>query len=134
MRISSEESKEGEVNIMPVIERGSYVFVSGKGRKRARRMMDALTVSGVRIAYDWTDEKRGESDPELAAELHAAVCGASVVVYLWEADQESARYEAGMAMGLGIPLVVVGGPVSLFFGLPNVIRVDSDADVSAALM
>jgi hypothetical protein len=62
-----------------------------------------------------------------------AIKNCDVLVYLWEQDQESARYEAGMAMGLAKPLVIAGGHQSHFFSLPNVHMVQSDNDIMQAL-
>ncbi|MCH8069161.1 MAG: hypothetical protein IID16_07865, partial [Candidatus Marinimicrobia bacterium] len=53
--------------------------------------------------------------------------------YLWERDQESARYEAGMAMGLGKPVIVSGKHDSFFFNLPNVHRIASDSEIISAI-
>ena len=66
--------------------------------------MEMLRGDGCAITYDWTVAYSEERETEKALVERQGVRDAHVVVYLWESGQESARYEAGMAMGLGKPL------------------------------
>ena len=69
----------------------------------------------------------------MASDELAGVKAADCLVYLWEADQESARYEAGIAMGLGIPVLVVADHDSLFFYLSTVQQIESDDQIIDAI-
>ena len=74
------------------------IYVAGKDLKRARNVMDALISSGHKIAYDWvTHIDEGPTKAKAILEAQA-VRDSDFLVYLWEPTQESARYEAGMAM------------------------------------
>lgn len=88
--------------------------------------MDALIEEGHTITYDWVQTLPEGSTKDIAVREAQAVRGSDVLVYLWEEDQESARYEAGMAMGLGKPIVVSGKDDAFFFQLPNIHVVSSD--------
>jgi len=102
------------------------IYVAGKGLDRARIVIDMLKQAGHVVTYDWVAEiGSGPSKEKAVAELEC-VRLADVLVYLWETDQESARYEAGMAMGLGKTIVVSGRSDAFFFQLPHVHCVDSD--------
>jgi nucleoside 2-deoxyribosyltransferase len=112
------------------------VYVAGKDISRAVSVMKKLRDAGHTITYDWAtdfdnaedlDKKRTQ---ELASDELAGVKVADCLVYLWEKDQESARYEAGMAMGLGIPVLVVADHDSLFFHLSAVQQVESDDQIT----
>ena len=108
------------------------IYVAGKNLTRAQKVMGALRDHNHEIVFDWTvnyDEKK----EELAQFELNGVRGADTLVYLWESDQESARYEAGMAMGLGKKIVISGDHDSFFFNLPNVTRVNSDEEIVEAL-
>ena len=72
-----------------------------------------------------------ESGPtaEKAMDEVNAVRASDLLVYLWEPDQESARYEAGMAMGLKKPIIVSGKSDAFFFQLPQIYPVDKDDDI-----
>lgn len=102
------------------------IYVAGKEPKRARAVMDALIESGHEITYDWITTLGKGPTKEIAITEAAAVRACDLLVYLWESDQESARYEAGMAMGLQLPIVVSGNAKAFFFQIPNVYCVDSD--------
>jgi nucleoside 2-deoxyribosyltransferase len=115
------------------------IYVAGKDISRATAVMETLKEAGHTITYDWAhdfdsaedfDEKQTQ---ELAVAERKGVQAADVLVYLWEDDQESARYEVGMAMGLEKPIVVVAQESSLFFWLPEVTHVDSDEEIIDAL-
>jgi hypothetical protein len=108
------------------------VYVAGLNMVRAREVMGLLRGRGCEITYDWTAAYSEADEKQTALLERQGVRDADAVVYLWERDQESARYEAGMAMGLGKPLVVVGHQ-SFFFGLPEVRCVAADAQIIGAL-
>lgn len=108
------------------------IYVAGLNLARAQRVMEMLRGDGCAITYDWTVAYSEERETEKALVERQGVRDAHVVVYLWESGQESARYEAGMAMGLGKPLIVVGHQ-SFFFGLPEVTWVASDDQIIGAL-
>ncbi len=102
------------------------IYVAGKDLTHSRRVMDTLIAAGHAIIYDWValiDEGPTKEKAVLEAQ---AVRDCDLLVYLWEPTQESARYEAGMAMGLGKPVVVSGKTDAFFFQLDNVHPVDSD--------
>ncbi|MBI2063725.1 MAG: hypothetical protein HYT65_01895 [Candidatus Yanofskybacteria bacterium] len=105
------------------------IYVAGKNLARARLLMDMLRGRGHEITYDWATSFSAENPNEKAVEELEAVRKADMVIYLWEFDQESARYEAGMAMGLGKPIIVSGGPNSFFFKLPDVYCVERDNQI-----
>jgi hypothetical protein len=105
------------------------IYVAGKNMDRARVVMDALIAQGHEITYDWITNMPGGPTREKAILEWEAVRASDLLVYLWEADQESARYEAGMAMGLQLPIVVSGNSTAFFFQIPNVYCVDSDAEI-----
>lgn len=93
---------------------------------RARPVMDKLIQDGHEITYDWIINMPGGPTKEKAIAELEAVRSSDLLVYLWESDQESARYEAGMAMGLRLPIVVSGNSAAFFFQIPDVYCVESD--------
>lgn len=109
------------------------IYVAGKNLDRARVVMDVLRKHGHEITYDWVNPYSEENPKEKAREEREGVRDADLLVYLWEPDQESARYEAGMAMGLGKPIVVSGKSDAFFFNLPNIFCVDSDNEIVSAV-
>lgn len=109
------------------------IYVAGKKLDRARAVMNVLRKHGYEITYDWANLYSEENPKEKAVEEREAVRNADLLVYLWESDQESARYEAGMAMGLGKPIIVSGEHDAFFFNLPNVSCVDSDDKIISAI-
>ncbi len=96
---------------------------------RALRVMDALRAAGHTIAYDWVANMPGGPTKEKAILEWEAVRSSELLVYLWETDQESARYEAGMAMGIKIPIIVSGNSTAFFFQIPNVYCATSDDEI-----
>lgn len=91
-----------------------------------------LIAEGHEITYDWVTDYSEDDQATKAFDEREGVRSADALVYLWEEDQESARYEAGMAMGLGKPVVAVGHE-AFFFLLPEVVSVKSDKDIISAL-
>ena len=102
------------------------IYVAAKKIPRARQVMNLLRNHGHKIVYDWTINFSENDGEKKATAERDAVHQADLVVYLWHYDAESARYEAGMAMGLGKRVIVSGGPDSFFFKLPFVSTVVSD--------
>jgi hypothetical protein len=102
------------------------IYVAGNDLARARKVMDDLTTLGHSITYDWVAEIEGGPTKEKAIAEAEAVRNSDLLVYLWAPNQESARYEAGMAMGLNKPIVVSGNTTAFFFQLNNVHCVESD--------
>ncbi len=112
------------------------IYVAGKNLERAQAVMDTLKDSGYIITFDWIKDIHDEKDPiQKARDERDAVISSDVLVYLWEGDQESARYETGMAMGLHKPIIVSGytKKVPFFLSLPEVIRVSNDEEILAEL-
>lgn len=115
----------------------SKIYVAGKDLERAQSVMDMLKQNGHTITFDWVTGIKDEKDEELpqrALDEREAVQQSDLLVYLWESDQESARYEVGMAMGLNKPIVVSGFKNKLFFlSLPEVTCVENDEDIISVL-
>lgn len=115
----------------------SNIYVAGKNLARARSVMDNLIANGHVITFDWITgiENETEADfPSRAKIERLAVQQSELLVYLWESDQESARYEAGMAMGLNKPIIVSGFKKKRFFlSLPEVICVEEDNQILEAV-
>lgn len=112
------------------------IYVAGNEVARAKKVMEELLAAGHSIAFDWTIdiEKQTEEDKlSKPLEEREAVRECDVLVYLWKADQESARFEAGMAMGLRKKIIAVTDHRAWFFALPEVIQVDSDDQILRAL-
>jgi hypothetical protein len=108
------------------------IYVAGLNLKRAGRVMKTLEAHGHTITYDWVTDYSEEDQERKAVEEREGVRNADILVYLWEERQESARYEAGMSMGLGKPIIAVGHQ-AFFFLLPEVICIDSDNQIISAL-
>lgn len=110
------------------------IYVAGKNLSRAGRVIDLLRNAGHEITYDWVAAIDDASDLiKKAYDEREAIKNCDALVYLWENDQESARYEAGMAMGLNKMVIVSGKESAHFFALPNIIIVKSDERVLDAL-
>jgi len=111
------------------------IYVAGKDLERARQVMEQLKNAGHYITYDWVAHINDRSNmTQKAIDERQAIIDCDALVYLWEEDQESARYEAGMAMGLNKKVVVSGKDNAHFFTLPNVVVANSDDDVVDALI
>ena len=107
------------------------IYVAGNELERARSVMDALMQQSHMITYDWVSVIESGPSKEKAIEEAEAVRNSDLLVFLWGPTQESARYEAGMAMGLKKPVVVSGKKDVFFFQLPNVHCVDTDEAIIA---
>lgn len=112
------------------------VYVAGKNINRAKMVMDMLRKNKHIITFDWLVDIKEETDATNIKKSfleREGVRKADVIVYLWESDQESARYEAGMAMGLGKQIIVVGKHNSFFFNLPEVVVIEDDSEILSVL-
>lgn len=109
------------------------IYVAGNNLERARTVMDKLIEGGHEITYDWVSVIEDKSDMlKKSLDERKAVQDSDILVYLWAPDQESARYEAGMAMGLNKKIILSGYPkdkLSFFTSLPEVVHVDSDDSI-----
>lgn len=113
----------------------SKIYVASNNVKRARDVMSVLEKNGHTITFDWTIdiEKESEQKDEKAIIERDAIRSCDALVYLWDENQESARYEAGMAMGLGKKVIVSGNHKSFFFQLPEVTSVEGDNKIINSL-
>lgn len=91
--------------------------------------MDALRSRGHEIVYDWTENFSEQDVARKAIAERDAIRRADTLILLWHPDAESARYEAGMAMGLGKRVIVAGAPDSFFYSLPGITRVRADDEI-----
>lgn len=105
------------------------IYVAGKDRRRAQAAAASLIEAGHRIQCRWWEDAFRYTP----AEERDFISDSDALVYLWEGDQESARYEAGMAMALGKPIVVVHRDPQWFLTLPNVVSCSDDVHVVNAL-
>lgn len=105
------------------------IYVAGNDLQRARLVMDALKKLGHTITYDWVQVIKTGPTKEKAIDEAEAARNCDLLVFLWGPTQESARYEAGMAMGLKKPVIVSGKTDAFFFQLPTVHVVDSDESI-----
>ncbi len=107
------------------------IYVASNEVPRAKEVMRALVQAGHTITFDWTiDIENQEGKAEKALVEREAVRDCDILVYLWKANQESARFEAGMAMGLRKPVIVSAeNHNAWFFALPEVTQVMSDDQI-----
>ncbi len=108
------------------------IYVASNEVARARKVMEELINAGHVITFDWTiDIEKGNEQDKIGKPLieRDAVRECDVLVYLWKEDQESARFEAGMAMGLRKKVIAVTAHKAWFFALPEVIQVSSDDQI-----
>lgn len=98
--------------------------------------MQELITAGHTITFDWTvDIEKEDQEDKVTKALkeREAVRACDVLVYLWKDNQESARFEAGMAMGLRKKVIAVTDHEAWFFTLPEVTQIDSDDQILLAL-
>lgn len=98
--------------------------------------MQELINAGHIITFDWTtDIEKGDEQDKIGKpmEEREAVRECDVLVYLWKDNQESARFEAGMAMGLRKKVIAVTDHKAWFFALPEVIQIDSDDQILSVI-
>jgi hypothetical protein len=115
----------------------SKIYVASNEVPRAKSVMKALISAGHTITFDWTLDIENEQEQDKIGKPlkeREAVRECDVLVYLWKADQESARFEAGMAMGLKKKIIVVSGDhKAWFFALPEVVQVTTDYEIVIAI-
>ena len=109
------------------------IYVAGNEPKRTKIVMNNLIESGHVITYYWVDKFDEGPTRQKAIDEANAVRDSDVLVYLWAEGQESARYEAGMAMGLNKIVIVSGKTDAFFFQLPNVHCVNSDDEITTMI-
>jgi hypothetical protein len=110
------------------------IYVASNDLARARKVMDELTGAGHTITFDWVVDIEDQSDnPGKAFREREAIRECDILVYLWASNQESARFEAGMAMGLGKKIIVSSDHQAWFFALPEVVQVNSDDQIMAVV-
>lgn len=105
------------------------IYVAANEVARAQAVMKSLIDAGHTITFDWTIDigpNEQEDKPIKALKEREAVRDCDILVYLWKDNQESARIEAGMAMGLRKPVVVVTDHQAWFFSLPEVVQIATD--------
>jgi hypothetical protein len=106
------------------------IYIASNEISRAKKVIQELIQAGHTITYDWTIDIEDQKDPVgKALKEREAVRDADVLVYLWKDNQESARFEAGMAMGLRKKIVVSTDHKAWFFTLPEVVQISSDENI-----
>lgn len=105
------------------------LYIAGKNLGRANRAAGLLEQSGHTIPCNWYHNYKDDQSNFSPSDELAAIREADALIYLWESDQESARYEAGAALGLGKPIIIVHKSPTWFMALPNVYQVDSDEEI-----
>jgi len=108
------------------------IYVASNEVARAKKVMELLIAAGHRITFDWTIDIETESEQDKIGKPfkeREVVVDCDVLVYLWKDNQESARFEAGMAMGLRKKIIAVTDHKAWFFALPEVIQVASDDEI-----
>lgn len=110
------------------------IYVASNEVPRAKKVMHELVRVGHIITFDWTLDIENEvQESNKALKEREAVRECDVLVYLWKENQESARFEAGMAMGLRKNIIVVTDHVAWFFELPEVTQITSDDQIIEAI-
>ncbi len=112
------------------------IYVASNEVPRARKVMNKLIDAGHSITFDWTTDIETESEQDKIGKPlreRKAVIECDILVYLWKDNQESARFEAGMAMGLQKRIIAVTNHEAWFFALPEVIQISSDDDILSAI-
>ena len=109
------------------------IYCAGKDLSRANRVATMLESAGYTIPCDWFRNYRDDQSRFSPMDEKRAIAEADVLVYLWEPDQESARYEVGMAMALDKPIIVVHNEQPWFLTLPHVVVVRDDSEIIGAL-
>ena len=108
------------------------IYVASNEVSRAKKVMADLIEAGHTITFDWTldiENQVEEDKPSKALKEREAIRECDILVYLWKSNQESARIEAGMAMGLRKKVVAVTDHQAWFFALPEVIQIASDDQI-----
>jgi hypothetical protein len=109
------------------------IYVAGKKIPRAKEVMKMIRGAGYEITFDWAENYNEDNWAEDSLAEREGIKKCDIFVYLWCEDAKSARYEAGMAMGLEKPIIISGGPDSFFYRLPNVTSVEDDSKILDAI-
>ena len=112
------------------------IYVAGNEIERAKLVMDRLRSCGHTITFNWIPGIKEQTDGDKIKRAlleREGIREADILVYLWKEDQESARFEAGMAMGLGKLIIVSTTHKAFFFSLPEVKQVLSDNEILDAI-
>ncbi|MES2931515.1 MAG: nucleoside 2-deoxyribosyltransferase [Patescibacteria group bacterium] len=112
------------------------IYVASNEVARAKKVMQELITAGHTITFDWTVDIENEDQEDKitkALKEREGVRECDALVYLWKDNQESARFEAGMAMGLRKKVIAVTDHRAWFFALPEVRQIDSDDQILPAL-
>lgn len=95
-----------------------YVAAKWEERNRAREVMFRLVEAGHTITYDWTVQEQ-ESGYQAEADIDGVVkANAYVGVFEKDLNYVGALIELGAALGIGIPVYVIGNAQvtkSMFF-------------------
>jgi hypothetical protein len=105
------------------------IYVASKKIPRAREVMKMIREAGYEITFDWATDYHEDNWDEYAQKEREGIQKCDIFVYLWCEDAKSARYEAGMAMGLNKLVIASEAPDSFFYHLPNVVRIQSDSEI-----
>ena len=108
------------------------IYVASNEVARAKKIMEELISAGHTITFDWTiniDKQTEQDKIDKPLKEREAVRDCDILIYLWKENQESARFEAGMAMGLRKKIIAVTDHKAWFFALPEVIQIDSDDQI-----
>ena len=109
------------------------IYVAGKKIPRAKKVIKMIRNEGHEITFDWTENYSENNWSEDALKEKEGIRKCDIFIYLWCEDAESARYEAGMAMGLDKPIIVSEAPDSFFYHLPNITRISSDIEILSTI-
>ena len=112
------------------------IYVASNEIMRAKKIMKDLVEAGHTITFDWTigiDKQTEQDKIDKPLKEREAVRECDLLIYLHKDDQESARFEAGMAMGLRKKIIAVTSHQAWFFALPEIIRIDSDEQILSAI-
>lgn len=118
-----------------------YVAAKFEEKERVQAFIELLKSRGIYVTHDWTTETtEGKTGEALAHYLTACAeaaregaCRANVLVLFGHALGRGSLVELGIAIGCGSPVIVVGKELceNIFFHLPDVISVGSDAEALA---
>lgn len=110
-----------------------YVAAKFEEAERARAFMDRVEPGIGRITHDWTNEDPATPEALLAGCASKDVQGAATadaVVLLWHPALQGGLVEIGVALGLGITVVIVGAPAAarcIFFRLCQRVETEDQA-------
>lgn len=105
------------------------IYIASKKIPRARKIMKIVRDAGYEITFDWATDFKEDNWDKYAQKEREGIQRCDIFVYLWCEDAKSARYEAGMAMGLNKPVIISEASDSFFYHLPNVVCISSDLEI-----